>query len=149
MLVSLANVTSSSAATIPTTALPPDLQAHMVIPLGFVAVESSLVAHRPLNSTVQRSSTPHPPGAAAAPAMAILRATDHVLAFLDHKYWVCTFTLSETRPGRVKRHFFLPRDWLNMDWLELAVMRPDGVLLCPRNGEVALVENGLREEWMD
>ena len=57
--------------------------------------------------------------------------------------------LSETRLARVKRHFFLPRDWQNLDWLELAVMRPDGVLLCPRNGEVALVEEGLREEWLE
>lgn len=75
--------------------------------------------------------------------------TDHVLAFLDHEFWVCTYTLSETRPGRVRRHFFLPRDRLNLTALELAVMRRDGVLLCPRNGEVALVENGLREEWVE
>lgn len=74
---------------------------------------------------------------------------EHVLAFLDHEYWVCTFALADGRPGRVRRHHFLPRDWINMDWLELAVMRPDGTLLCPRNGEVAIVGNGLKEECME
>lgn len=81
--------------------------------------------------------------------MAAPRATDHILAFLDYEFWVCTYTLSETRPGRVERHFFLPCDWLNSTSLELAVMRMDGVLLYSRNGEVALVENGLREEWLE
>ncbi len=74
---------------------------------------------------------------------------EHVLAFLDHEYWVCTFSLTNGRLGRVRRHHFLPRDWINMDWLELAVMRPDGTLLCPRNGEVAIVANGLKEECME
>jgi WD40 repeat protein len=74
-------------------------------------------------------------------------ANDHVLAFLDHEYWVCTYVVAaDGRAGRVKRHHFLPRDWINMERLELAIMRPDGTLLCPRNGEVAIVANGLKEE---
>jgi hypothetical protein len=48
----------------------------------------------------------------------------------------------------VKRHFFLPRDWLNMECLELAIMTKEGALLCPRNGEVAAVRDGLKEEWI-
>jgi hypothetical protein len=79
---------------------------------------------------------------------ALSTGNEHVLAFLDHEYWVCTYVLADGRPGRVRRHHFLPRDWINMDWLELAVMRPDGTLLCPRNGEVAIVANGLKEECM-
>ncbi|KAF7504396.1 hypothetical protein GJ744_002262 [Endocarpon pusillum] len=74
---------------------------------------------------------------------------EHVLAFLDHEYWVCTYVVAEGRAGRVRRHHFLPRDWINMDWLELAVMRRDGTLLCPRNGEVAMVANGLKEECLE
>ena len=148
MLVNIASMTGSSSTTVTATALPPDLQAHIAFPLGFLSADASLATHR--KSSSQHITTPAPAGTASPPPMIIIpRATDHVLAFLDHKFWVCTYTLSEARPGRVKRHFFLPRDWLNLDWLELAVMRPDGVLLCPRNGEVALVENGLREEWLD
>jgi WD40 repeat protein len=148
MLVNLASMTSSLCTIVTATALPRDLQAHIAIPLGFLAADASLATRR--KSTLQHITTPNPTGTASPPPiMATPRATDHVLAFLDHEFWVCTYTLSETRPGRVKRHFFLPRDWLNLTSLELAVMRTDGVLLCPRNGEVALVENGLREEWLE
>jgi WD40 repeat protein len=80
-----------------------------------------------------------------------------ILAFLDKDFWVCTGSIhansarvgSENGNGSgIKRHFFLPRDWLNVDCLELAVMTKEGVLLCPRNGEVAVVTEGLREEWI-
>ena len=80
---------------------------------------------------------------------ALTTGNEHVLAFLDHEYWVCTYVLADGRPGRVRRHHFLPRDWINMDWLQLAVMRPDGTLLCPRNGEVAIVAGGLKEECLE
>jgi predicted RNA-binding Zn-ribbon protein involved in translation (DUF1610 family) len=32
--------------------------------------------------------------------------------------------------------------------LELAVMTKEGTFLCPRNGEVAVVRDGLKEEWI-
>ena len=82
-------------------------------------------------------------------------STEPVLAFLDRDYWVCTYALGDGgvdgrgRADKIRRHHFLPRDWINMEWLELAVMRPDGTLLCPRNGEVAIIANGLREECPD
>jgi len=100
----------------------------------------------PSSSSSSSSSTPNPLNPNPTPTT----SSDHTLAFLDHEYWVCTFVLAEggitASPPRVRRHHFLPRDWINMDWLELAVMRADGTLLCPRNGEVAVVRNGLREE---
>ncbi|KAK5453601.1 hypothetical protein LTS15_006787 [Exophiala xenobiotica] len=132
MLVDLTNLMgASSTNTVSAAPLPPDLQGQMAKPLGFLEVDN--LAGRRQSST------------------AAARAPDgsHVLAFLDHSFWVCTYAINESRPSRVKRHFFLPRDWLNLDWLDLAVMRADGVLLCPRNGEVALVANGLREEWLE
>ncbi len=139
MLINLASMTGSLNTTVTAAALPPDLQASIAIPLGFLAANTSSTTRR--KSSLQQTPT--------STTSTTPLATEHVLAFLDHTFWVCTYTLSETRSGRAKRHFFLPRDWLNLDWLELAVMRPDGVLLCPRNGEVALVENGLREEWLE
>ena len=151
ILVNLASMTSSLSTIVTVTALPPDLQAHIAIPLGFLTADASLATRR--NSSLQHTTTPNPTRTASPPPspslMAPPRAADHVLAFLDHEFWVCTYALSETRPGRVRRHFFLPRDWQTLASLELAVMRTDGVLLCPRNGEVALVENGLREEWLE
>ena len=146
MLVSLANITDLSSTIVAATALPPDVHGHIRIPLGFVAADASLAARRK-SSLQQQTSTTDP--ASSPPIKVTPRMADQVLAFLNHDFWVCTYTLSEARPGRVKRHFFLPRDWLNLDWLELAVMRTDGVLLCPKNGEVALIDNGLREEWLE
>ncbi|KAB5545927.1 hypothetical protein GE09DRAFT_1132977 [Coniochaeta sp. 2T2.1] len=48
-----------------------------------------------------------------------------------------------------KRHSCLPRDWINMDCLESAQVTSDGRLLCPGNGEVAVVHNGLKLEWVE
>jgi hypothetical protein len=121
--------------------LPPDLLSQMEIPLGFVATDTIQAARR--KSSVQSTSGDYAPG---LPQMA---GGDSILAFLSRDFWVCTYTLSETKPGRVKRHHFLPRDWLDMDMLELAIMRIDGTLLCPRNGELAIVKNSLKEEWLD
>jgi hypothetical protein len=121
--------------------LPPDLLSHMGIPLGFVATNRLQVARR--KSSVQSTLGALPSG---LPQMA---GGDSILAFLSRDFWVCTYALSEARPGRVKRHHFLPRDWLDMDMLERAVMCSDGTLLCPRNGEVAMIKNALKEEWLD
>lgn len=76
--------------------------------------------------------------------------TDHILAFLDCNFWVCLYNLSEdAENAKVKRHCFLPRDWLRVGWLDMAVMRPDGALLWPKNGEVAVVMHELKQEWVD
>ena len=149
MLIDLASVTGSLSTTVTATALPLDLQVHITISLGFLAADAFLATRR--KSSLQQTTKPNPTHTASPPpVMAIPRATDHVLAFLDHEFWVCSYTLSETRPGRIKRHFFLPRDWLNLGWLELAVMRTDGVLVCPRYGEVvglifAILQNLVRQ----
>jgi WD40 repeat protein len=149
--------------------LPPDLISKLGLPLGFVIPDpiqsarrksfastpsstdssrKSFLAPQSLNTTNSwRASSSSSFLGVADPALA--PSSEHVLAFLDHEYWVCTYALADGRQGRVKRHHFLPRDWINMDWLELAVMRPDGTLLCPRNGEVAVVANGLKEECME
>jgi hypothetical protein len=75
------------------------------------------------------------------------------LAFLDRDFWVCTRSLAQhstgATPAKIKRHYFLPQDWLNTECLQLALVTRDGTLLCPRNGEVAAVWNGLRDEWTD
>ena len=75
----------------------------------------------------------------------------NLLAFLDKEYWVCTWAFGDdaVSDGKVKRHFFLPQDWLSPDCVRLATVSKDGIFYCPRNGEVAIVRNGLREEWID
>ena len=104
-------------------ALPSSVAARMELPLGFIA------------NHLERWA-PFPNGS--------------VLAFIDKEFWICTWSLDgEQSDSRIRRHFFLPRDWLNTECLDLSVMTKDGVFLCPRNGEVAVVRNGLDDEWTD
>ncbi len=93
--------------------------------------------------------------------------TAYRLAFIDRDFWVRTWSVGyedaayvgyastaadmasgHHRGGSLsssscQRHFFLPRDWINMDCLVLATVTLDGRFLCPRSGEVAVVHNGL------
>lgn len=65
------------------------------------------------------------------------------VVFLDHQYWLCTWAM-DLPVSSYKKHFFLPRDWLNVDTLDLTLLNEYGTLLCPRNGEVAIVRSGIR-----
>lgn len=60
------------------------------------------------------------------------------MVFLDQRNWLCTWEIN--RPANeFKRHFFLPKDWLNVSDFQLVSLNKQGTLLCPRNGEVAIV----------
>lgn len=117
------------------------LRAQLEMALGFVTDTVHKNARR-------RSSAQSPP-IAKSPAPLFRPASSQVLVFLSKDFWICTYDFGEGTASTVKRHFFLPRDWLNMNLLELARVTPDGRILCPRNGEVAIIENGLAEEWVD
>ena len=63
--------------------------------------------------------------------------------FLDSMFWICSWELGA--PARaIKKHFFLPRDWVSPASLQLVVCNEQGSFFCPRNGEVAIVRNGIR-----
>ncbi|KAL2005423.1 hypothetical protein VTN00DRAFT_2634 [Thermoascus crustaceus] len=125
----------------PTALLQPEIFSRIEIQLGFLATDATRQRQRAL-STLSRSSTT---------ADLSYVSSDLTLAFLDRDFWVCTWTWSgnDVYNGRVKRHFFLPQDWLNMECLELATVRSDSTLLCPRNGEVAVISNGFDQEWIE
>ncbi|KAK7962794.1 WD domain- G-beta repeat containing protein [Apiospora aurea] len=65
------------------------------------------------------------------------------VVFLDHQYWLCTWGMELTYTKH-KRHFFLPKDWVSPTSLQMLALNKKGVLLCPRNGEVAIVRSGFR-----
>ncbi|MCJ1438602.1 hypothetical protein MMC27_007992 [Xylographa pallens] len=116
--------------------LPTDLLARIEIPLGFLSGNAPQDRRK---SSIQKGE-----------AGSSLPTSENTLVFLDREFWVCTWSFSHSgMVSRVRRHFFLPRDWLDMACLELAVIRSDGTLVCPKNGEVALVWNGLKEEWIE
>jgi hypothetical protein len=73
---------------------------------------------------------------------------DDQLAFFNKSGWICRVPLHSARPeSEVKRYFFLPPDWLNTESLNHAQVTREGMLLCPKNGEVGVVQNGFRNEW--
>ncbi|KAI9748775.1 MAG: hypothetical protein M4579_007119 [Chaenotheca gracillima] len=65
------------------------------------------------------------------------------LVFLDSKNWVCTWQIEGAKPpsSDVRRHFFLPRDWIGPDELRLCTLAQDGSLIYPRHGRVAVVKS--------
>ena len=65
------------------------------------------------------------------------------IVFLDQDYWLCTWEI-DADVNDVKRHFFLPRDWLNPVTLQMAVLDAQGTFLCPKHGRVAIVRHGMR-----
>ena len=85
------------------------------------------------------------------------------LVFLDHNSWLCSWRLplystsgggtspsTSRRPSapgsldasttEIVRHFFLPGDWISPDAVALCTVMADGTVLCPRNGDVAVVK---------
>ena len=82
--------------------------------------------------------------ATIAVPLAILGKDNFV--FLDFSYWVCTWRLGTTS-GKAQRHFFLPRDWVNTETSRLCQVLDDGTLLCPRKGEVAVINSSLGSGW--
>lgn len=83
------------------------------------------------------------------PSYALSSAFEDLLVFLDREFWVCTWALSDKNASSAKRHFFLPQDWLNAECFGFSTVSRDGTLFIPRNGEVAVIRNGLREEWFE
>ncbi|KAL8804009.1 MAG: hypothetical protein Q9223_005944 [Gallowayella weberi] len=76
---------------------------------------------------------------------------EEVLTFLDKDDWICSWGVGSDLAANteIRRHFFVPQDWLNLDSLRLATISRDGRFYCPRNGEVAVVGNWLQNEWVD
>ena len=65
------------------------------------------------------------------------------VVFLNRQYWICTWDIGAA-VNTLKQHFFLPRDWLAPSTLSLALMNSKGSFLCTKNGEVAIVRNGIK-----
>lgn len=64
------------------------------------------------------------------------------IVFLDQSYWLSTWKI-DTSITEVRRHFFLPRDWLNVSTLQMATLNAHGTFFFPKHGDVAIVRNGM------
>ncbi|CAA9958491.1 WD40 repeat-containing protein [Pyrenophora teres f. maculata] len=89
--------------------------------------------------------------------------------FLDQDFWVCTWKIGSTyakdepaatgissssihannveKDGIVKKHFMLPRHWLNEESLPLLRLVDSGKLYCPKGDEVAVIGTRLAFSW--
>lgn len=128
---------------IPTRSMPTEITQTIRSALGFVSIDHTIV------SQSRRSST--------APMLTTRRSvsrpqfTEQTFAFIDSDFWVCTGNVGpdNRRPCHINKHFFLPSDWQNAEWINLATVNSAGSFFCPRNGEVAIVLDGLAWEWTD
>ena len=109
----------------------------------------------------QRNSThaavkplPMPPSLTKTLACALGILPDGRLVFIDRQLWVCTTTLSSSLSpsgpvaagADVKRHFFLPHDWVTAEGLRMCRVLRDGTVLCPSKGQVAVLKGGLVQD---
>ena len=64
------------------------------------------------------------------------------LIFLDKDYWMCSWRLGANLiTEKIQRYYFLPKDWLNVECLELCALLADGRFLIPNNGELAVIKS--------
>lgn len=96
-------------------------------------------------------------------AAAIERPVDVLgkdLVFVDRSLWVCTWRLQHHQKSlgsglakalpsnsSIRKHFFLPRDWVTLDSLRMCQVTLDGTFLCPRKHEVAVIKSSLGSDW--
>ncbi|KAK7739100.1 hypothetical protein SLS62_011300 [Diatrype stigma] len=81
---------------------------------------------------------------AALHPLGILR--DGRMVILDKNLWVCTAQLNDVQ-DTIIRHFFVPHDWVTAAGMKLSHLLPDGTILCPSKGEVAIIQNDMTSEW--
>ncbi|KAK2798728.1 hypothetical protein FQN50_008766 [Emmonsiellopsis sp. PD_5] len=64
------------------------------------------------------------------------------LIFVDSNFWICSWMIGSEQE-EAQRHFFLPRDWVSPEMLEMCAVVGEGVVLVPRKGEVAVIRSSL------
>jgi hypothetical protein len=63
------------------------------------------------------------------------------LVFLDRDLWLCSMDLTgQSAATSLKRHYFIPRDWTDVEGLRQCSMLRDGTLLCPQEGKIVTVK---------
>ena len=107
-------------------------------------LESAKFATPPASPDDYLDTIPIPPDIAACIERPLQVIGQDRLVFLDESFRVCSCNIRHIGgPGAVLHHFFLPRDWVNAESLELCQVLSDGTFLCPRRGEVAIIRSDL------
>lgn len=113
-----------------------------------VVLETASLGEGPNSSDDPLRTIPIPSDVAESIERPLAVIGKNRLIFLDKSFWVCSWRIR--RPGgqnAVTHHFFLPRDWVNAENLELCQVLEDGTFLCPHKGEVAVIRSDLGSDW--
>ena len=73
----------------------------------------------------------------------IVGSYQNQIVFFNHEHRLCSWDI-DSHVQSYRKHLSLPQDWLNADTLQLTTLTPSGTLLCPRNGEVAIIKGGIK-----
>lgn len=73
----------------------------------------------------------------------VIGSYQNQVVFFNHQHWLCSWDV-DTDVASHRKHLSLPQDWLNADTLDLTTLTPSGTLLCPRNGEVAIIKGWIK-----
>ena len=66
---------------------------------------------------------------------------DGRIVFLDESMWVCTALLDDIKT--LRRHFFIPFDWITSEGALLCQVSPGGEFYCPSKGRVGVLRGNL------
>lgn len=70
------------------------------------------------------------------------------LVFLDRSLGVCTWHLrSGKNHSGVRRHYFIPRDWVSTQNMRFLNVTSVGSVLCPVKREITIVSSTIGSEW--
>ncbi|KAK6075021.1 NACHT and WD domain-containing protein [Seiridium cupressi] len=70
------------------------------------------------------------------------------LVYMDRSFGVCTWHIKSSRGVKdIKRHFYIPRDWISDQNLGLLSITESGLILCPRKSDVVAISTSLGSEW--
>ncbi|CAN9479230.1 unnamed protein product [Alternaria alternata] len=76
----------------------------------------------------------------------LLGIFEHSIVYLNHNLWVCSIDLQEsTMKRQVKKHFFVPLEFLGHNDGFMASVSKKGDVLFPTGKEIAVVRNGLKQ----
>ncbi|KAL8981659.1 MAG: hypothetical protein Q9205_003617 [Flavoplaca limonia] len=70
------------------------------------------------------------------------------IIFLDKDHWMCSWRVgANPATEKVQKYYFLPKDWLNVEYLKLCALLADGRFLIPNNGELAVIRSATMSHW--
>ncbi|KAI1487334.1 hypothetical protein F5X96DRAFT_672759 [Biscogniauxia mediterranea] len=93
-------------------------------------------------------SVPIPPQVTGTMELPLNVLKNEHLVFLDSSYRVCTWHLKAARGAEiVKRHFFIPRDWVSDQGLGQLFVTSSGSIICPRQGGITVIDSAIGSLW--